>query len=109
MNLSQRLISTFCDYGEAEPQLTQHGESLRPLIEGDATRDFARNEWGLLPGRVGVALELRTVRTRTHKLTVDLNSGAGELYDLQADPGVQGYVASRPQDMLPDQTPVGTA
>jgi len=65
------------------------------LIEGDATRDFARNEWGLLPGRVGVALELRTVRTRTHKLTVDLN--------------FQGYVASRPQDMLPDQTPVGTA
>jgi len=71
-------------------------------------------------------LELRTVRTRTHKLTVDLISGAGELYDLEADPDemtnlfdmpqtleiqatLQGYVASRPQDMLPDQTPVGTA
>ena len=120
------LAPTFCDYGQAEPKLTQHGSSLRPLIEGDATREFARNEWGLLPGRVGVALELRTVRTRTHKLTVDLISGAGELYDLQSDPGemknlfdmdeaaeiqaiLQGYVESRPQDMLPDQTPVGTA
>ena len=117
---------TFCDYGQAEAQLTQHGSSLRPLIEGDATRAFARNEWGLLPGRVGVALELRTVRTRTHKLTVDLISGAGELYDLEADPDemtnlfdmdeaaeiqatLASYVASRPQDMLPDQTPVGTA
>ena len=26
------------------------------------------------------------VRTRTHKLTLELNSGAGELYDLGADP-----------------------
>jgi arylsulfatase A-like enzyme len=120
------LGATFCDYGQAKAQLTQHGSSLRPLIEGEATREFARNEWGLLPGRVGVALELRTVRTRTHKLTVDLISGAGELYDLQSDPDeltnlfdmdeatgiqatLQGYVASRPQDMLPDQTPVGTA
>lgn len=117
---------TFFDYGRADAQLSQHGESLRPLIEGDATRDFARNEWGLLPGRVGVALELRTVRTRTHKLTLDLISGAGEMYDLEKDPGervnlfgapeaaevqavLKGYIDSRPSDVLPDQVPVGTA
>lgn len=117
---------TFNDYGGADPLLAQHGESLRPLIEGDATREFARNEWGLLPGRVGVALELRTVRTKTHKLTMDLISGAGELYNLIVDPDemenlfdapeaadvramLQSYIASRPNDVLPDQIPVGTA
>ncbi len=120
------LASTFFDYGKAEAILPQHGESLRPLIEGDATREFARNEWGLGAGRVGVPLELRTVRTRTHKLTVDLKSGEGELYDLDADPDemnnifgapeaadvqatLQHYISTRPDDALPDQTPVGTA
>lgn len=118
---------TFMDYGGAQPLQVQHGASLRPLLESaDARRTFALNEWGLLPGRVGVALELRTVRTRTHKMTVDLRSGAGELYDLVADPWeltnlfdapeaadqrtmLEGYLAQRPNDMVPDQVPVGTA
>ena len=71
---------------------------------------------------MGVALELRTGGTRTHKLTVDLNSGAGELYELVADPGemsnlfddadaqdirtlLEGYIASRPRDTTPDRVP----
>jgi arylsulfatase A-like enzyme len=118
---------TFYDYGAADPLQTQHGSSLRPLLETEsATRDFALNEWGLLPGRVGVALELRTVRTRTHKMTIDLNSGAGELYDLVADPfektnlfdapeatnirkQLEDCIATRPKDQRPNGTPVGTA
>ncbi|WP_137701957.1 sulfatase-like hydrolase/transferase [Marimonas lutisalis] len=117
---------TFFDYGGAQALQTQHGASLKPLIEGDATRKFALNEWGLGPGRVGVALELRTVRTRTHKLTVDLNSGAGELYDLEADPHecenlfdrpeaqairaeLEAHIAARPKDESPLREPVGTA
>jgi len=120
------LVPTFFDYGGTDPLLAQHGASLRPLIEGDATRDFALNEWGLGPGRVGVALELRTVRTRTHKMTVELNSGAGDLYDLGNDPGemvnlfddpdvadirtkLRAYLDSRPDDLASHRTPVGTA
>lgn len=117
---------TFFDYASAEPLQTQHGSSLRPLIEGDGTREFALNEWGLLPGRVGVGLELRTVRTQRHKMTIDLISGAGELYDLEQDPQekvnlfdlpqaaeirkmLERYIASRPDDIGPDRVPVGTA
>jgi hypothetical protein len=33
-----------------------------------------------------VALDLRTVRTQTAKLTLELTSGAGEMYDLHNDP-----------------------
>jgi len=44
------------------------------------------NEWHVHPSRCGVGLQLRTVRTRTHKCTFELDSGAGELYDLVHDP-----------------------
>ena len=121
------LAPTILDYSGVEPLLgTRHGDSLRPLIEGDAARDYALNEWELLPGRTGVALSLRTVRTRTHKLTVDRRSGAGELYDLASDPeeetnlfdapeaaGVrrelESLLARRPDDAGPIRTPVGIA
>jgi arylsulfatase A-like enzyme len=73
---------TFSDYGETTPLQTQHGQSLRPLLErDDATRAFALNEWELHPNRAGVALCLRTVRTASAKMTVDMKSGAGEMYE----------------------------
>lgn len=81
------LAATFADYAGAERDSATHSRSLRPLIEGEATRDFAFNEWYLLPGRTGVELRLRTVRTRSAKLTLELASGEGELYDLAQDPG----------------------
>lgn len=100
--------------------------SLRPQIESAAPREFALNEWELLPTRAGVALSLRTVRTKTHKMTVDYQSAAGELYDLIADPDemtnlfddpaaakvrseLDRMLATRPDDMREVQTQVGMA
>ncbi|MEM6386845.1 MAG: sulfatase-like hydrolase/transferase [Pseudomonadota bacterium] len=118
---------TFLDYGNADALQTQHGASLRPLIETEtATREFALNEWELLPTRAGVGLSLRTVRTKTHTLTIDQQSGAGELYDMMADPNetsnlfddpkqatlrskLIGYIDSRPDDASPIRTQVGMA
>ncbi|WP_136658075.1 sulfatase-like hydrolase/transferase [Nitratireductor sp. XY-223] len=121
------IAPTLFDLSGAKPLLAQHGESLRALMEGrDAPRDFALNEWELLPARVGVALSLRTVRTKTHKLTMDLRSGAGEMYDLVNDPGemnnifddpaaretrkrLVSYLDERPDDIGPNREPVGSA
>ena len=80
------LPATFMDYAEAEPLLTQHGASLRPVVENGAEREFALNEWELLPTRTGVALSLQTVRTKTAKLTIDALTMTGELYVLTEDP-----------------------
>ena len=118
---------TFFDYGNASALQPQHGASLRPLIEtNNATRDFALNEWELLPTRAGVPLSLRTIRTKTHKLTVDLQSGAGEMYDMIHDPGesanlfevaehsdlreaLMAQLNNRPKDAKPNRTQVGMA
>ncbi len=80
------LSPTLIDFGGATPDCELDGASLRPLLQGDATRDFAYNEWDLRPGRVGLALDLRTLRTRRWRMTTETNSAAGELYDLQDDP-----------------------
>ena len=66
------------------------------------------------------------MRTKTHKLTVDQRSDTGELYDLVTDPQernnlfddpsaaeiraeLEGFMARRPDDMLPLQTQIGIA
>jgi arylsulfatase A-like enzyme len=122
------LAATFADYAQSAHPAAAHSRSLRPLIEhDDAHRDHALTEWRLGPQRCGVALDLRGVRTRDAKLTLELGSGAGELYDLREDPhecvnrfddpahrGLRDELTqrllSRPADMrdpLPD--PVGPA
>ena len=126
MSLSRTLdiAATFYDYAGVAPGLTQHGKSLRPLVEGESNRDYAMMEWELLPNRVGVALSLRTVRTKTAKLMKDLRSGAAEMYDLALDPHemqniyddpdhadlrveLESYLMQRPDDIAPINTPVG--
>ncbi len=80
--------ATILDYAGAAPLRPMHSRSLLPLAAGEAEeRPFAYMEWDLSASRCGVALQLRTVRTKTHKLTLETISGTGELYDLAGDPG----------------------
>jgi arylsulfatase A-like enzyme len=123
------LAATFGDYASSPVDSAVHSTSLRPLLEAapSAQRDFAYNEWRLGPSRCGVELDLRTVRTQNAKLTLELTSGAGELYDLHNDPhecnnlfdnpGTRGLrheleqmIRSRPDDIRhPLPQPVGPA
>jgi arylsulfatase A-like enzyme len=121
------LAATFFDWCGVDAGRALHGRSLRGLLAGTESRDYAYNEWKLHPSRTGLALDLRCVRTRDAKLTLELGSGAGELYVLKddplemdnryGDPGVAALqreltdmIRARPQDMLAHlPEPVGMA
>jgi len=125
------LAATLGDYAGVAMPDARHSRSLRPLIEGRAHAadrpDHALTEWRLGPQRCGVALDLRGVRTRHAKLTLEASSGAGELYDLRDDPHetvnrfddpafaglraeLMDRLASRPDDRMdPLPLPVGPA
>lgn len=82
------MAATFYDYAGIAAPHDMQSRSLSKLLAGKSeTRDAAYSEWYVHPSRCGVALQLRTVRTKTHKCTFELGSGAGELYDLYNDPG----------------------
>ncbi|MDA8584817.1 sulfatase-like hydrolase/transferase [Rhodobacteraceae bacterium] len=111
--------ATLLDYAGVTPASPLHSQSMRPLIETNtASRVYAFSEWDLRPSRCGVALQLQTIRTATHKLTVDLISKDGELYDLIKDPremknvygdpafrtvqtNLEAMLEQRPNDALP--------
>ena len=80
------LAATFYDYAGIDCPDDIQSRSLKPLLDGRDSRDVAYSEWNLHPSRAGVELQLRTVRTGNAKLTVDLLSGVGEMYDLANDP-----------------------
>jgi arylsulfatase A-like enzyme len=120
--------ATILDYAGVSPVADWHSRSLRGLIEREGeARDFAFHEWDLSASRCGVELKLRTVRTRTHKLTVEQSTGAGELYDLANDPdemdnrfddpgyakarkALEAMIAARPDDARRERLPaVGMA
>ncbi|MDE2369902.1 MAG: sulfatase-like hydrolase/transferase [Burkholderiales bacterium] len=79
------LAATFADWTGVPIAGARHSRSLLPVIRGRETRRHAYGEWRLGPQRCGVALDLRVVRTRHAKLTLELGSGAGELYLLDED------------------------
>ena len=82
------LAATFYQYAGVSAPHALQSRSLVNLLAGKAEpRNTAYSEWHVHPSRCGVGLQLRTVRTKTHKCTFELGSGAGELYDLVNDPG----------------------
>lgn len=82
------IAPTMLDLAGASPLQDMHGASLARAWRGEATGEYALNEWELEPWRYGVdrALSLRTVRSAKYRLTIDLLSNEGELYDLADDP-----------------------
>jgi arylsulfatase A-like enzyme len=81
------LAATFYDWAGVPAPHEMQSCSLAKLLAGKPeTRDTAYSEWHVHPSRCGVSLKLRTVRTKTHKCTFELGSGAGELYHLANDP-----------------------
>ena len=81
------LAVTFGDWAGTSVQSAAHGQSLVPVLDGrSAPREHVYAEWKLGPARCGVPLDLRCVRTKTAKLTMELGSGVGEMYDLVNDP-----------------------
>ena len=90
-----------------------HGHSVRPLVESSsASRDYAYGEWDLNPEHWGLDLKLRVVRTERYKMTLEVNSGAGELYDLVDDPAetinrfeTDRIIRKELEEMLNDRPP----
>lgn len=81
------LCATFLDYAGGEKPPGIQGETLRPFLENKtSSRDVAHCEWNLEAVRCGVELHLRTIRTKSYKLTIEKTSGVGELYDLINEP-----------------------
>jgi arylsulfatase A-like enzyme len=81
------LAASFYDWAGIDSPADIQSTSIRDLIEGEnGSRDVAYSEWNQQPSRTGVELNLRTVRTKTAKLTLELISRAGEMYDLADDP-----------------------
>ncbi len=81
------LAATFYDWAGVSAPVELQSRSLNDVLFSPvATRDAAFSEWHLDTRRCGVALQLQTVRTEHAKLTLELVSGEGEMYDLKNDP-----------------------
>jgi arylsulfatase A-like enzyme len=79
------LSATFLDSAGISAD-NEQSKSLFPVMHGHESRECAWSEWKVHPSRLGVALDLRTVRTSRYSYTYEMDSGAGELYDLKEDP-----------------------
>lgn len=79
------LAATFCESAGIEHEGVQ-SRSVLDVIQERRHPEVVWSEWHVHPSRLGVDLKLRTVRTARYSCTFELNSGNGELYDMQEDP-----------------------
>lgn len=79
------LAATFMQAAEL-PNISVQSRSLFPVIDDLEQHECAWSEWYVHPARLGVSLQLRTVRTLRYSYTFEFSSGVGELYDLSKDP-----------------------
>ena len=80
------VAATFCDYAGTKLPADAQSVSLKKCFEGDKSPHRAvYSEWDVAASRCGVQLDLRTVHTGDAKLTLELKSGDGELYNLVND------------------------
>lgn len=103
---------------------TNHGQSWSPLWSGTGTRDFALSEYEVDAQRSAVDMDLLTVRSRTHRMSIDLRTQTGEIYDMEEDPfemhnlfddpsrrairqELTDMIRSRPEDIIPAAPRVG--
>lgn len=101
-----------------------HGKSWRHLWTGAETRDFALSEYEVDAIRSAVDLDLMTVRSARYRMSIDLRTDTGELYDMQEDPRemvnlfddperrtvraeLYDMIRTRPADQIPSAPRVG--
>ena len=80
------LAATFADVAGTALVPAAQSRSLMAVAAGRETRDHALSEWYVGEARCGVELKLHTVRARDWKCSIELSTGAGEMYDLKEDP-----------------------
>ncbi|WP_373634804.1 sulfatase [Yoonia sp. SS1-5] len=101
-----------------------HGQSWRGLWQGTGSRDFALSEYEVDALRSAVDMDLMTVRSGRYRMSIDLRTDTGELYDMQEDPGemhnlfddqgraavkseLRDMIRQRPDDIIPTAPRVG--
>lgn len=101
-----------------------HGKSWRGLWDKTESRDFALSEYEVDAIRSAVDMDLMTVRSARYRMSVDLKTDTGELYDMQEDPDEMhnlfddpsraairhdhmDMIHSRPDDMIPASPRIG--